>query len=127
MSDIEEVICPKFMKHLTVHWDGVKASLFMQSYLTEAMSQLNSLHLKRLIWNFIFLKSIDFILFEPLMFWLFRLTVSCVNLYTFLYLVFCLMFQIYTFPFQKISVFNKKYLFQKDILYIFSILFTDKL
>uniref|UniRef100_A0A0D3EDH6 Uncharacterized protein n=1 Tax=Brassica oleracea var. oleracea TaxID=109376 RepID=A0A0D3EDH6_BRAOL len=48
-SDIEEVICPKFMKHLTVHWDGVKASLFMQSYLTEAMSQLNSLHLKRLI------------------------------------------------------------------------------
>ncbi|CAF1774983.1 unnamed protein product, partial [Brassica napus] len=56
MSDIEEVICPKFMKHLTVHWDGVKASLFMQSYLTEAMSQLNSLHLKRLIWNF-FLKK----------------------------------------------------------------------
>ncbi|CAN7028068.1 unnamed protein product [Brassica oleracea var. botrytis] len=48
-SDIEEVICPKFMKHLTVHWDGVKASLFMQSYLTGALSQLNSFHLKRLI------------------------------------------------------------------------------
>ncbi|CAN7028070.1 unnamed protein product [Brassica oleracea var. botrytis] len=49
MSDIEEVICPKFMKHLTVHWDGVEASLFMQSYLTGALSQLNSFHLKRLI------------------------------------------------------------------------------
>ncbi|CAN7028072.1 unnamed protein product [Brassica oleracea var. botrytis] len=48
-SDIEEVICPKFMKHLTVHWDEVEASLFMQSYLTGALSQLNSFHLKRLI------------------------------------------------------------------------------
>ncbi|CAN7028076.1 unnamed protein product [Brassica oleracea var. botrytis] len=49
MSDIEEVICPKFMKHLTVHWDGMKASLFMQSYLRGVLSQLNSFHLKRLM------------------------------------------------------------------------------
>ena len=43
MSDIRFKHLPKVQKVFDVHWDGKKASLFVQSYLTEVLSQLHRL------------------------------------------------------------------------------------
>ncbi|CAG7892350.1 unnamed protein product [Brassica rapa] len=43
MSYIRCKHLPKVQEVFDVHWDGKKASLFVQSYLTEVLSQLNRL------------------------------------------------------------------------------------
>lgn len=43
MSYIRCKHLPKVQEVFDVHWDGKKASVFVQSYLTEVLSQLNRL------------------------------------------------------------------------------------